>query len=229
MHPDWFDWLNLVVTVLASLVPASLAIALWRSDRNESIRGRRDAATREFVHLLAVGDPVLVRFRDFTHFADVMGRGAIGLLLLISRYMEWDRDYEEPDESGRPREPRIDLSVDVTDAIRRWNMDPAYRADLTEAALANGEVYPEPEDNRIISPSTRRAAEDKILKDPAYRVWLAGTRLAPARIRWRRMRDRLARRKHSPNEPLNPLATKTYLEDEEIGGDHWLRERTTAD
>ncbi|MGW9630234.1 hypothetical protein ACWGST_05985 [Agromyces sp. NPDC055520] len=77
--------------------------------------------------------------------------------------------------------------------ISRWMRDPAFRSDLTEVALVNGEVFIAEEDNRIISPSTRRAAEDEILSDPReYREWLAGTRLAPSRIRWHRLRDRLA-------------------------------------
>ena len=36
------------------------------------------------------------------------------------------------------------LSVDVIDAICRWYLDPAYRADLTEVWPANGHVLPEP-------------------------------------------------------------------------------------
>jgi hypothetical protein len=228
MRPDWFDWLSLVITALAAVVPAWLAIALWRLDRRESLRDRRDAATGEFTHLLAVGDPVLVRFRDFSHFANVMGRGATGLLALISRYLEWDTD-DESDAPEASREPRIDLSVDVTDAIRRWNDDAAYRADLTEVVLANGLVFPEPEDNRIISPSTRRSAEEVILRDPAFRAWLAGTRLSPVRIRWQRVRARLAFWKQAVDEPLNPLATNTYLEGDEVAGDEWLRARTTAE
>lgn len=228
MRPDWFDWLTLTVTVLAGVVPAWLAIALWRLDRRESGRDRRETATREFTQLLAVGDPVLVRFRDFNHFADAMGRGSIGLLALIYQYMEWDRDDEHADTTGHRREPRIDLSVDVTEAIRRWNHDGAYRADLTEVALANGRAFPESEDNRIISPSSRREAETKILSDPAFRAWLRGTRLSPPRIRWRRVCARLDFRKRSVAEPLNPLATNTYLEDDEVAGDDWLRARTTA-
>lgn len=144
MHPDWFDWLSLVVTVLASLVPAWLAIALWRSDRNASIRDRREAASKEFTHLLAVGDPALVRFRDFDRFADAMGSGSAGLLALINQYMEWDSDDEPSDTPHHPRNMRIDLSVDVTEAIRRWTMDAAYRADLTEVAIANRQVFPMP-------------------------------------------------------------------------------------
>lgn len=229
MRPDWFDWLSLVITALAAVVPAWLAIALWRLDRRESIRDRREAATREFTHLLAVGDPVLVRFRDFSHFANVMGRGSAGLLALISRYLEWDSDDEPADSPASSREPRIDLSVYVTDAIHRWNDDAAYRADLTEVVLANGHVFPEPEDNRIISPSTRRNAEDVILSDPAFRVWLVGTRLSPVRIRWRRVCARLTFWKESLGEPLNPLATNTYLEGDEVAGDEWLRARTTAE
>lgn len=127
-----------------------------------------------------------------------------------------------------PREPRIDLSVDVTEVIRRWQLEPTYRADLTEAWLANGYLYPSPEDNRIISPTTRRAAEDEILRDPVYRDWLTGTRLAPRRIRWRRLRARLLILGQPPAKPLNRLATQTYLEAEEVSGDEWLRARTTA-
>ena len=228
MHPDWFDWLTLVGTVLAAVVPSWLAIALWRSDRKESIRHRRDVAIREFTQLLATGDPVLVRFRDFNHFADAMGPGADALLALTYRYMEWDGDDERDDAPQHEREPRIDLSVDVTEAIRRWNADPMYRANLTEVWLANGSLFPEPEDNRIISPTTRRAAEDEIFRKPAYRPWLIGTRLAPSRIRWSRLLARLTIRQPALVEPLNPLATQTYLEEDELAGDEWLRQRTTA-
>src|SRR4051794_35844443 len=91
-RPDWFDWLTLAVTALAAVVPAWLAIALWRSDRRAQMRERREAAIREFTHLLATGDPVLVLFRDYNHFAAAMGRGAAALLALIWQYMEWDRD-----------------------------------------------------------------------------------------------------------------------------------------
>ncbi len=157
-----------------------------------------------------------------------MGPGSAALLGLINQYLEWDRDDEMNAAPQLPREPRIDLSVDVTDAIRRWNLDPRYRADLTEVWLANGCVFPEPEDNRIISPTTRRAAEDEILGDRAYRPWLTGTRLARGRIRWRRLRGRLPIRQGPVDEPLNPLATQTYLEEEDLSGDEWLRARTTA-
>lgn len=228
MDPNWFDWLTLGVTALTAVAPAWLAIALWRSDRKESISTRRDAATREFTQLLATGDGALVRFRDFRHFADAMGPGCAALLGLIDQYMEWDRDdqtYGAPDDS---REPRIDLSVDVSDAIRRWNLDPAYRADLTEVWLANGHLFPEPEDNRIISPTTRHSAEDEILSDRTYGPWLKGTRLERNRIRWRRWLDRLPLRRAAVDEPLNPLATQTYLEEEDVSGDEWLRHRTTA-
>ncbi|WP_194421208.1 hypothetical protein [Microbacterium abyssi] len=239
MHPDWFDWLSLAVTVLAAVVPAWLAIALWRSDRQSSIRERRSAATREFTHLLATGDPVLVRFRDLGYFAETMGRGSSPLLQLIHRYMEWDRDEEREEERQvkggeiqKSREPRLDLSVDANTAILRWNRDADYRADLTEVVLANGEIFPAEEDNRIISPTTRRAAEDEILSDPReYREWLAGTRLAPGRIRRRRLLERL---RFWPTgtvvltEPLNPAATKDYLDNDEIDGDEWLRERSTV-
>jgi hypothetical protein len=229
MRPDWFDWLTLVITALAAVVPAWLAIALWRSDRKEAMRARRDACIREFTQLLATGDRILLRFRDFSHFADGMGPGSVALLALINQYLEWAGDEErDEDELQHSREPRIDLSIDVTEAIRRWNQDAAYRADLTELWLANECLFPEPEDNRIISPTTRRAAEDEILRNPGYRTWLAGTRLAPARIRLRRLRGRLPVFSEEPIEPLNPLATKIYLEVEDLAGDEWLRARTTA-
>ncbi|MDT0164468.1 hypothetical protein Q9R32_02725 [Actinotalea sp. AC32] len=239
--PSWFDWLNLAVTTgvtaVAAAVPAWIAIALWRADRRLSRKERRAAAIREFTHLLAAGDRVLLQFRDLGYFANVMGPGASGLLRLIWRYMDWDSD-EERELGPAPTAPitpvapdlRIDLSVDVTHAIGRWNADPAYRADLTEVYLANGEVFPAAEDNRIISPSTRRAAEDAILRDAdEYREWLAGTRLAPGRIRRRRLLGRLGIRPQA-DEPLNPLALDTYIEDEDVlAGDAWLRERTTAE
>jgi len=116
-----------------------------------------------------------------------MGPGSAALLALINRYLEWDEGDRLQEGSQPPGEPRVDLSVDTTQAIRRWNLEPAYRADLTEAWLANGYVYPEPEDNRIVSPTTGRAAEDQVLRDRAYRSWLAGSRLAPSQIRWRRV------------------------------------------
>lgn len=236
--PDWFDWLTLVVATLAAVVPAGLAIALWRSDRKASTRERQEAATREFTHLLATGDRVLVRFRDFGYFADAMGPGAIALLNLIDRYMEWDsedeREMERDADSGgsmsaKAHEPRLDLSVDVNNAIARWNADSGYRADLTEIYLANESVFPEAEDNRIISPTTRRAAEDEILRNfRRYDAWLAGTRLAPSQIRWRRLLDRLSIRRRPLAEPLNSLAANDYLEEEELSGDEWLRARTRA-
>lgn len=230
-HPDWFDWLSLVVTVLAAVVPAWLAIALWRSDRKASIQARREVATREFTHLLAIGDRVLIRYRDFGYFADAMGQGSAALLALINRYLEWDLDEELRAErdSSVTLKPRLDLSVDVDSVIARWNKDPDFRADLTEVLLANECIFPAPEDNRIISPTTRRAAEDEILNDRRkYHEWLTGTRLAPGRIRWRRLSNRLRVRQGSLADPLNPLATKDYLEEEELAGDEWLRGRTTA-
>lgn len=159
--------------------------------------------------------------------------------MLIHRYLEWDGEEEREEEQRtkspgvpRSREPRLDLSVDVNAAIWRWTGDAAYRADLTEVVLANREVFPAEEDNRIISPTTRRAAEDGILSDPSeYREWLARTRLAPARIRSRRLRERLTFgrwRSVASTEPLNPLATKDYLSVDEIDGDEWLRERSTV-
>ncbi|GIG29243.1 hypothetical protein [Cellulomonas marina] len=237
--PDWFDWLTLVVTVLAAVVPAWLAIALWRSDRRAGIRERRSAAIREFTHLLATGDPVLVRFRDMSHFAAAMGPGSAALLDMIWRFIEWDHDdirslevhpRRRGIESPPPTvEPRIDLSVDVNDAISRWNQDPQYRADLTEVYLANGHVFPAEEDNRIISPATRRAAEREVLKDArAYREWLAGTRLSPRRVRLRRLFGWLRFWAGAPAEPLNPLATKDFLEEDDLADDAWLRARTTA-
>lgn len=231
MHPDWFDWLTLAVTALAAVVPALLAIVLWRSDRNASALARRESATREFTQLLATGDPVLVRFRDFGHFADAMGPGADAILALVNQYMEWNHENELFLEGAgdRSQRPRYDLSVDVSEEVARWNASSGYRADLTEVLFANGTVFPAPEDNRIISPTSRRAAEDKILANPrTYRKWLAGTRLAPGRIRWRRLLDRLHIRRMPLSEPLNPLATMTYLEDEDLAGDEWLRARTTA-
>ncbi|GAA5194641.1 hypothetical protein GCM10023346_22630 [Arthrobacter gyeryongensis] len=231
VHPDWFDWLTLVVTVLAALVPALLAISLWRSDRKASVQARRESATREFTQLLATGDRVLVRFRDFGHFADAMGPGAAALLALVNQFMEWDHEDELRlgGASGVLPGPRHDLSVDVNDVVARWNADPGYRADLTEVLLANECVFPVPEDNRIISPTTRRSAEDRILDDPRrYREWLACTRLAPRRIRWRRLSDWLRVRRRSLAEPLNPLAMRSYLEEEDLAGDAWLRARTTA-
>lgn len=238
--PDWFDWLTLVVTVLAAVVPAWLAIALWRSDRRAGIRERRAAAVREFTHLLATGDPVLVMFRDFNHFAAEMGQGASPLLDLIWCFMEWDRDDVRSlkESSGGQRidslhtptpEPRIDLSVQVSHAISRWIQDPQYRADLTEVYLANGHVFPAEEDNRIISPTTRRAAESGVLKEArAYREWLAGTRLSPGRVRLRRLFGWLRFWAGAPPEPLNPLATETFLEEDDLLDDAWLRARTTA-
>ena len=222
--------------MLAAVAPAWLAIALWRSDRRDSIRERRAAATREFTTLLSEGDRVLLRFRDFGYFAEAMGPGSGALMSLIHRHLEWDGDEEREDEQRAKaanvpwqREPRLDLSVEVSAAISRWMHDPAFRADLTEVVLANGEVFIAEEDNRIISPSTRREAEDEILRDPReYREWLAGTRLAPDRIRARRRRERVRWRVSVPDEPLNPLATKDYLGNDEIDGDDWLRERTTV-
>ncbi|NTW39594.1 MAG: hypothetical protein HGA44_06835 [Cellulomonadaceae bacterium] len=237
--PDWFDWLTLIVTALAAVVPAWLAIALWRSDRRSSIDARRDAAAREFTHLLATGDRVLVRFRDFDYFASAMGPGAAGLLDLIWRLMESDADSERawerhvasgPSEEPGVREPRLDLSVDVSDIIARWRREPDYRADLTEVYLANGTTYPAEEDNRIISPGTRREAEDAVLREAhLYGEWLAGTRLAPARIRRRRALAWLGFNK-TPSEPLNPLAQQTWLEEDDLPpGDAWLRDRSTAE
>lgn len=231
VHPDWFDGLTLVVTVLAAVVPALLAIALWRVDRKAAVQARRESATREFTQLLATGDRVLVRFRDFGHFADAMGPGADALLALVNQFMEWDHEDELRRGSavGVPPRPRHDLAVDVDDVVARWNADPGCRADLTEILLANGCVFPLPEDNRIISPTTRRSAEDRISDDPRrYREWLAGTRLAPRRIRWRRLWDRLRVRRRPLAEPLNPLAMLSYLEEEDLAGDAWLRARTTA-
>jgi len=117
----------------------------------------------------------------------------------------------------------------VNNDIARWMVDPAYRADLTEVFLANESVLPVAEDNRIISPTSRRAVEDEILRSPRiYREWLAGTRLAPRAFRRRRLLSRLlARRRVAALEPLNPLATRVYLEAEEVSGDPWLRARTT--
>ena len=238
-HPDWFDWLTLIVTALAAVVPAWLAIALWRSDRRASTDARRDAATREFTHLLATGDPVLVRFRDYNHFASAMGPGAAGLLNLIWGLMESDaedeRSWEQHVASGTSpepvvREPRLDLSVDVGDTIARWRRDPSYRADLTEVYLANGTTFPAEEDNRIVSPGTRRGAEDAVLREARlYGEWLAGTRLAPAQIRRRRALAWLGFSK-TPSEPLNPLAQQTWLEEDDLPpGDAWLRARTTAE
>jgi hypothetical protein len=238
-RPDWFDWLTLIVTALAAVAPAWLAIALWRSDRRASIDARRDAATREFTHLLATGDPVLVRFRDYNHFASTMGPGAAGLLNLIWGLMasdaEDEREWERHVASGTSsdpivREPRLDLSVDVSAIIAQWRRDPSYRADLTEVYLANGTTFPAEEDNRIVSPGTRREAEDAVLrKAHLYGEWLAGTRLAPARIRRRRALAWIGFGT-TPTEPLNPLAQRTWLEEEDLpAGDMWLRERTTAE
>lgn len=240
--PDWFDWLNLAVTTgftaIAAAVPAWIAIALWRADRRTAAKERRAAAIREFTYLLAAGDRVLLRFRDFGFFASVIGPGADGLLGLIWRYMEWDADYErdaKPSEPGALARPvaldlRIDLSVEVTDVIERWSADPSYRADLTEVYLANGEVFPEAEDNRIISPTSRRGAEDAILRRAdEFREPLAGTRLAPGRIRRRRLVERVGIVR-KPVEPLNQLARDTHIEDEDLlADDEWLRERTTAE
>ena len=96
MGPNWFDWLSLAVTVLAAVAPAWLAIALWRSDRRDSIRERRAAATREFTTLLSEGDRVLLRFRDFGYFAEAMGPGSGALMSLIHRHLEWDGDEPPP-------------------------------------------------------------------------------------------------------------------------------------
>lgn len=194
---------------------------------------------REFTTLLSEGDRVLVRFRDFGYFAEAMGPGSGALLSLVHRHLEWDGDDEREDEqraqtANEPwnRELRLDLSVEVSAAISRWMRDPVFRADLTEVALANGEVFIAGEDNRIISSSTRRAAEDEILRAPRdYREWLAGTRLAPNRIRSRRLRERFRGRRSRAvalGEPLNSLATKDYLDNDEIDGDEWLSERTTV-
>lgn len=234
-QPGWFDWLTLAVTAIAAVVPAWIAIGLWRLDRKTSTRQRRAAAIREFTHLLATGDPVLVRFRDSSHFAATMGPGASALMALIDRYADWDFDAQRELEGQSNRrtgvvpEPRIDLSVDVNNDIARWTADPAYRAGLTEIFLANGSVFPAAEDNRIISPTTRRNAEDAILQSPrTYREWLAGTRLAPSRIRRRRVLTRFSFRRAAFAEPLNPLATNVYLEAEDVADDKWLRARTTA-
>ncbi|MFF1530928.1 hypothetical protein [Cellulomonas sp. NPDC058312] len=228
---SWFDWLTLVVTVLAAAVPAWIAIGLWRADRAESARERRSSATREFTHLLAIGDRVLLRFRDVSYFADAMGPGAQALLLLVYRYMDWDFEEENDGEPVTTTgEPRLDLSIEVSHTIARWNSDPAFRADLTEVALANGEVFPAAEDNRIISPTTRRRAQDQILRDArSFRPWLAGTRMSPARIRWGRLVNTMTFWRTTPEDPSNPLAARTYLEENDIAGDPWLRARTTAD
>lgn len=241
-QPSWFDWLDLAVTTgvtgLAAAVPAWIAIALWRADRRLSRKERQLVASREFTHLLASGDRVLLRFRDFGYFANALGPGAAGLLGLIWRYMDWDSEQEPglgqavPLAGSFPGGPdlRIDLAVDVANAIDRWNGDPAYRADLTEVYLANGEIFPAAEDNRIISPATRRAAESEVLRHAdEYREWLAGTRLAPLRVRRRRLLWRLGIRP-DPDEPLNPLAKDTYIADADVlAVDAWLRERTTAE
>lgn len=225
---DWFDWLSLAITVTAAAVPAWIAITLWRSDRRIATDARREAAIREFTHLLANGDRVLVLFRDFGYFTQTMGPGAEGLFKLISRYMEWDRGDEER-EGADP--VRIDLSVDVSHAIHRWNADPEYRADLTEVSIANNDMFLVPEDNRIISPATRRRAENEVLERRAmYAEWLRGTRLSPTRIRWRRIWESVWRWKKPLDEPLNPLAELTYLEDDDLEPhDLWMRERSTAE
>lgn len=92
LHPDWFDWLTLVVTVLAAV-----CLHFWRlpsGGRTGRPRSWRAAnpPPAEFTQLLATGDRVLVRFRDFGHFADAMGPGATALLALVNQFMEWDHE-----------------------------------------------------------------------------------------------------------------------------------------
>lgn len=177
--------MNFTVTTLALVIPVSLTIYLWRRDQRRSVEQEQERAAQEFTSRLAGADENAMTLIRLGHIGNLLVAypGALAMASLIDAYIE---------HADLPA--TVDLPIDVAMLLRTWRGNKEYRVDSTEIFYARSSVALACEDNPPLSAQEIETAERMILEDDRCHKWLRRSRLAPWRIRLRRVSRWLMRK-----------------------------------